>query len=152
MSSTRQRLRRLQPALEAAQKQENQAACDCAQLQTELLSQEAQVKQLLGYREEYITQHQREAGEGLPAYKFREHALFLQQLDHSIEQVQQRLEQLHHSYQVRQAQWLQHRTQTQGLDTMLKDYQQAQADAEERHAQAETDEYASYSHWKSKQQ
>ena len=134
------KLRRLQPAAQAARCRQDAAARDLAGLQRRLREGQARLQQLLAFQAEYLQRFQCDGQAGLPARRLLDYTAFLAHLDRNIVQLHGHLRRLRVEFEGKRRVWAASRAKTQALETVMARYRFEEVRAEDRREQAEWDD------------
>jgi|GEM_PF-4202318 len=135
------RRNRLGPVIEIAESRQQEAAKQLADLMQHQSIFQAQIEQLISYREDY--KRNMLLGKKLPPPTLMDRQLFLARLNNNIGQVRQQLDNIEKNLAARMEYWQQTRAHTQALEKVVQRYQQRERTKLERRMQKEHDELAS---------
>ena len=116
----REKSRRMQPVARFTEHQEQDAARALGDAQQMLQAQEARLRDLRHYREEYARQFQTTGMDGISARQMHDFRSFLVTLDEVISQHEQTIEQLKLDLEEKKRQWLAARNRTKAIDTVIE--------------------------------
>jgi flagellar FliJ protein len=136
------KIRRLQPAVEAAGVREDDAAKALADFQQHLVQQQTQLQQLLTFRSEYQDKLHSAGQSGISGRSLHNYQSFLANIDASIAQSQQQLQGLEKVLQQKRTTWITQRAKSHALKEVISGYRIAQDQISERRQQSESDEQA----------
>lgn len=136
------KIRRLQPAVEAAGVREEDAAKELADFQQHLAQHQAQLQQLITFRGEYQDKLHNAGQSGISGRSLHNYHSFLANIDASIAQSQQQLQGLEKVLQQKRAHWVTQRAKTHALKEVISGYRIVQHQISERREQSESDEQA----------
>jgi flagellar FliJ protein len=142
------KIRRLQPAVQAAGVRENDAAKELADFQQHLVQQQTQLQQLLTFRSEYQDKLHNAAQTGISGRSLHNYHSFLANIEASIAQSQQQLQGLEKVLLQKRASWMTQRAKSHALKEVLNSYRVAQDQVSERREQIVSDEQALRSYLK----
>ncbi len=138
----RERIRRLQPAVEVARNHESDAAARYVQSKSRLEAERRKLDQLRAFRFDYMQRFQQDGQAGLSARRAQDYTAFICNLDANLEQLHGQVSLL--AAQVEQARkaWAATRARTRALDGVIDGYRREHEQVLARREQAETDEFA----------
>jgi flagellar FliJ protein len=142
------KIRRLQPAVQAAGTREEDAAKALADFQQHLAQHQAQLQQLMTFRSEYQDKLYSAGQTGISGRSLHNYHSFLANIDASIAQSRQQLQGLEKVLQQKRASWVTQRAKSHALKEVISGYRVAQDKVSERREQTESDEQALRSYFK----
>lgn len=134
------RSKRMNPVLKVAEHREKDAARRLGQTQQRLQQQQARLRELIGYRDEYNLKFQQTCGAGVDVKQLQEYRLFLSRLNDAIAQQQRVIVNAEREVERARAGWLSTRTRSQALDKVRDRFIHAERQEAERREQADLDE------------
>ncbi|NJM12398.1 MAG: flagellar export protein FliJ [Synechococcaceae cyanobacterium SM1_2_3] len=130
----------LQTAAQVAQSHEDAAVKALAESQKRLAEQQSRFQQMQQFRGEYAAQFQTEGLNGISARRFQDYAVFLNNLDHGITQLQRQLDRLRQDLCQHQRAWGQMHAKTKALEAVIKRDRKEQVRKEDYREQQDSDE------------
>jgi flagellar protein FliJ len=130
---------RLQPAVELAQKREQDALQRLAEAQQKLAHVQQQLEDLERYRREYGL-----SDGGMTVSALLNRQQFVERIDQAIAQQMREVEQRQRMLEASRAQWLKAHARERALDSVVARYRTQEAQREQRLEQAEVDERMQY--------
>ncbi|CDH44169.1 flagellar export protein FliJ [Candidatus Contendibacter odensensis] len=130
----------LQAAVQVAHSHEDRAARALAESQQRLLEQQNRLQQLLMFRSTYAGMFQTEGHDGISARRFQDYAVFLNNLDQGITQLQRQLERLQQDLSHQRLAWGQTHAKTKALEEVIERGRKEQLRREDHREQQDSDE------------
>lgn len=134
------RSKRMNPVLRVAEHREKDAARRLGQTQQRLQQQQARLRELIGYRDEYNLKFQQTCGAGVDVKQLQEYRMFLARLNDAIAQQQRVLASVQREVEQARTGWLRTRSRSQALDKVRDRFIDAERQEAERREQADSDE------------
>lgn len=131
---------RMAPVARFTEHKQQDAARALSHAQQMLQAQEARLRDLRQYRDEYARQFHTTGMGGISARQMHDYRGFLATLDQVIEQTKLQIERLQAEYEDRKRQWLAARNRTKAIDTVVDRYRAEEQYQEERQLQKEQDD------------
>jgi flagellar FliJ protein len=135
------RSRKLIPVKDMAIRAEEAEMVTLSQLNDALFQAQAQLNDLIRYREEYLERFRRHDIHQLQAKKNLELRAFLAHLDQAIEGQQSQVEQHQLQVNTQQQRWLAAKNKLQAIQKLMDKYDADEALLQSRQSQRENDEY-----------
>lgn len=135
------RSKRLKPVASHARQQEEAAARILAEAQQRVVQSEEQLKQLQVFKGEYLQKYQAAGVQAGSVNKLLDYQAFLAKINQGIIQANQTIKICCQQRDVLKQQWLQRRTRTQALDSVVEKYQLSELKQEARLEQLELEEF-----------
>ncbi|MES9850380.1 MAG: flagellar export protein FliJ [Candidatus Thiodiazotropha sp. L084R] len=114
--------KRLKPVQRFAHSKEQNAARSMGQARKNLELEEAKLKQLKQYHQEYLDRFQQIASEGMTATQLQEYRTFLAKLDEAINQQEQVVASSMVNHNSHKDNWKQKHSRTQALNKVIDRY------------------------------
>ena len=130
----------LQPVANLARHNERSAARRHGDVQREFRQQQAQLEELIRYRNQYVENFQQAGKTGLSIVQLRDYQLFLARLDQAIAQQRQQVQQHHAETRQSQANWIDKRGKSKMLDKVVAGRVQQEQQAAEKREQRELED------------
>jgi len=138
--TTRKRSERLKPVRKLADKGREDASRELGRSQQVLSEQEARLKQLRDYREEYRQMFEGGGERAIDPRRLRDERAFLTRLDEVIRQQQKVVEDNMADYERQREHWMAARTRVNALDRVSDRYRHQEQRDGERREQKEMDD------------
>jgi len=136
------RSKKLQPVVELARQETEQAVTKLAQVNRLLHQEQQQLHDLQNYRQEYLLRFRGADPLVMPARKAIELRNFLAQLDQAIALQEQQVKQFLTQATQQQQHWIKARSKQHAMQALLERYQQEETQRQERQEQRLSDEYS----------
>ncbi|MET0010269.1 MAG: flagellar export protein FliJ [Candidatus Thiodiazotropha sp. 6PLUC9] len=133
--------KRLKPVQRFARSKEQNAARSMGQARKNLELEEAKLKQLKQYHQEYLDRFQQIASEGMTATQLQEYRTFLAKLDEAITQQQQVVASSMVDHNSHKDNWKQKHSRTEALNKVLGRYRDQEKKVADRREQKENDDH-----------
>ena len=118
---------------------ERNAARQVGISQDQLSRNQAQLQELIEYRNEYARSFQETTRKALGAHEMQDYYLFLNRLNQAIRAQQQVLEAIARDHETHKARWLNSRSQTQAVEKVVDRYRSQERYAHDHREQRESD-------------
>jgi flagellar protein FliJ len=132
---------RFKPVQRFAHSKEQNAARSMGQARQNLEQEEAKLKQLKHYHQEYLERFHLIASEGMTATQLQEYRTFLAKLDEAINQQEQVVAASMVNHNSRKTNWKQKHSRTQALNKVIDRYQEQEQKTADRREQKESDDH-----------
>ena len=139
------RSKRMNPVVRVAEHREKDAARRLGEAQKRLHDQQARLRELIGYRDEYNLKFQRTCSAGVDVKQLQEYRLFLSRLNDAIAQQQRVIVKAERDVEQARAGWMSTRTRSQALDKVRDRFIDSERREAERREQADLDERSTQS-------
>ena len=146
MMKMKKRSKRLKPVVLHAKNQEQEAARIFADAQQRVTDSEQQLQQLETYRDEYLNRYQQLSQTSGSMNQLLDYQAFLAKLNQGIGQANNTINICRQQRDILKQQWLQRRTRTQALDSVVQKYQQAEMKHQTYLEQKEIEEFSQQQH------
>ncbi|MES9831105.1 MAG: flagellar export protein FliJ [Candidatus Thiodiazotropha sp. LLP2] len=133
--------KRLKPVQRFAHSKEQNAARSMGQARKNLELEEAKLKQLKQYHQEYLDRFQKIASEGMTATQLQEYRTFLAKLDEAINQQEQVVASSMVNHNSHKDNWKQKHSRTQALNKVIDRYRDQEQKTADRREQKESDDH-----------
>ncbi|MCG7949533.1 MAG: flagellar export protein FliJ [Candidatus Thiodiazotropha taylori] len=133
--------KRLKPVQRFAHSKEQNAARSMGQARKNLEQEEAKLKQLKQYHQEYLERFEQMAREGMTSTQLQEYRTFLAKLDEAINQQQQVVAASMVNHNSQKTDWKQKHSRTQALNKVIDRYREKEQKSADRREQKESDEH-----------
>lgn len=130
----------LQPLRDLTQNHVDSAAKNLQDLKVRWNASEAQLKQLLAYRESYRERLRNAGGGGISALSLRDFQLFMGKLDTAIKLQEEEVARCQARWHAGQLEWLKQRGKLKAFDTLSQRHRRAEEKRENQLEQKEQDE------------
>jgi flagellar FliJ protein len=134
--------KRLEPVARIAESREQRAAAELARIRQRLEEQEARLKELLAYRDDYARRFEQAGRNGIDAGRMADYRRILIQLGEAIAFQEQRLTALRRDCEQLRRRWSDTHTRTAALDKAIERFRGEERRADDRREQGESDERA----------
>ena len=137
----KKRSKRLEPVASHAKRQEEDAAKILAEAQQRVTDSEQQLQQLQTFRDEYLQKYKSAGQQSGSVNLLLDHQAFLAKINQGIGQATQTIKLCCQQRDLLKQQWLQRKTRTQALETVVEKYQRHESRQENHREQLEMDEF-----------
>jgi flagellar FliJ protein len=132
---------RLKPVQRFAKSKEQNAARSMGQARKNLELEEAKLKQLKQYHQEYLARFQQLAGEGMTSKQLQEYRMFLAKLDEAINEQERVVAASMVNHNSRKSNWKEKHSRTQALNKVIDRYRVQEQKVADRREQKENDDH-----------
>ena len=136
------RSKRFDPVVKMAGENERTAGSRVGESRRTLVAQEARLKELHTFRQDYRIRLKEMSESGLDAGKLRDYHRFLARLDDAVKQQEMLVTSCNHDVSNKVAEWSDKRTRVKALDKVVDRYQKEERTGEQRREQREIDDRA----------
>ena len=140
------RTKRMQPVQRVAESRENTAAKHMSESRQKLSDQEARLKELQTYRDQYAAQFSTRGHAGLDALQLHDYRIFLSRLNQAIQQQELIIVQCRNQHHQNQDQWNDLHRHTQVVDKLIERFKADEQDQQKKREQQMLDEHAQRMH------
>jgi flagellar FliJ protein len=133
--------KRLKPVQRFAHSKEQSAARSMGQSRKNLEQEEAKLKQLKQYHQEYLSRFQQISSEGMSASQLQEFRAFLAKVDEAINQQEEVVAASLVNHNNHKSNWKQKHSRTQALNKVIDRYRDQEQKIADRREQKENDEH-----------
>jgi len=137
----KKRSKRLEPVASHAKRQEEEAAKILAEAQQRVTDSEQQLHQLESFRDEYLQKYKSAGQQPGSVSLLLDYQAFLAKINQGIGQAAQTIQLCCQQRDVLKQQWLQRKTRTQALESVVEKYQHHESRQESHREQLEMDEF-----------
>lgn len=136
------RSQRIAQLLEVAEARDRNVSRSLSEHRGALEAAQEQLRELLGYRDEYARQFERTGGGGLPGAQLQDYRLFLDRLNRAIAAQNKRIEAQQREYESWRQRWLESHREVASLDKAVERLRDLERQTSEREEQRRNDELA----------
>lgn len=137
----KKRSKRLQPVATHAKRQEDEAARILAEAQQRVTDSQDQLNQLQLFRDEYLEKYRHAQQSHGSVSQLLDYQAFLAKINTGISQASQTIKLCCQQRDILKQQWLQRRTRTQAIETVVEKYQLTETRHEASLEQKELEEF-----------
>ena len=136
------RSKRFDPVVKMAGENEQNAGSRLGESRRTLVTQEARLKELHTFRQDYRIRLKEMSESGLDAGKLRDYHRFLARLDAAVKQQETLVASCNHDVRNKVTEWSEKHTRVKALDKVVDRYQKEERTDEQRREQREYDDRA----------
>lgn len=137
----KKRSKRLEPVANHARRQEEEAARILAEAQQRVTDSEQQLQQLESFRDEYLQKYKIAGQQPGSVNLLLDYQAFIAKINQGIGQASQTIKICCQQRDILKQQWLQRKTRTQALESVVEKYQHSELKREAHLEQLEMDEF-----------
>ncbi len=138
---------RFKPIHNLAQQSEDVAAQTLGKIQRELSEHHLKLSELMKYYEDYTTQFNQKAGQGMSVTQVQSYQKFISQLEVAISEQKKNITRVTEACDCSRADWTVERQKTQVLEKVINRYQKQEQQDSNRQEQRQSDEHVANQFW-----